>query len=128
MARRPLPPGNVPMVTETHRRLALELRMSIETLISKPSAGAYNQVSKMLAALGRAGMTGTALTLANDTMAEVCDRYERVGKVGVSTLEAEWLRYAAGGIDQLLPLIPVNKFNEAVVAVDVFCATVGATT
>ncbi len=124
--RRPLPAGNVPMCSETHRRLALELRMSIETLIDQPSPAAYNQVSKMLAALGRAGLAGAALDLANDTMSDICDRYVRVGKVGASDVEAEQLRLAAGGIDRKLPFIPLNRVREAVAEVELFCAEAGA--
>lgn len=123
--RRPLPPGNVPMFSETHRRLALQLRISIETLIARPSVDAYNQVSKMLAALGRAGLTGAGLDMANDTMSGICDRYERVRKVGASDVEAERLRMAAGGIDRRLPFIPLNRVRKAVVEVELFCAADG---
>ncbi len=123
--RRPLPTGNVPMCSETHRRLALELRTSIETLIARPSVDAYNQASKMLAALGRAGLTGVALDMANDTMSGICDRYERVRKVGTSDIEAEQLRQAAGGIDRRLPFIPLNRVKKAIVEVELFCAVDG---
>lgn len=124
--RRPLPPGNVPMFSETHRRLALELRMSVETLIAKPSPTIYNQVSKMLAALGRAGLGGAALAIANDTMSDIFDRYERVRKVGVNQCEAEQLRAAVGGIDKKMPFIPLNRVERAIAEVAVFCAEVGA--
>jgi hypothetical protein len=118
--------ANVPMVAETHRRLALELRMTGETLIASPSVDAFNQLSKMFAALCNAGMAGEAIDLATDTMTDICDRYERVQKIGVSELEAEWLRLAIASIDDRLPLIPVNRFEKAVAEVAVFCATVGA--
>jgi hypothetical protein len=118
--------ANIPMVTETHRRLALELRLAGETLINRPSPDAYNQLSKMFAALARAGMAGDMMTLAVDTMTDVCDRYERVGKVGVNECEAEWLRTAIASIDGRLAMLPVNKFAQAVAEVEVFCATVGA--
>lgn len=58
MRRRFQPKANVPMVTETHRRLALELRMAGESLVASPSVDAFNQLSKMLAALCIAGMAG----------------------------------------------------------------------
>jgi hypothetical protein len=120
------PNANVPMVTETHRRLALQLRMAGETLIERPSPDAFNQLSKMFAALCNAGMAGEAIDLATDTMSDICDRYERVGKVGVNECEAEWLRLAIASIDERLPLVPVNKFKKAVAEVELFCATVGA--
>jgi hypothetical protein len=126
MRRRQLPKGNVPMVTETHRRLALELRMSVELLIERPSPDSFNQLSKMLAALVRAGMASQALDAASNTMNGICDHYERIGKVGVSAAEATALRQAIAGVDGRLALVPVNKFDEAVAAVAVFCATVGA--
>jgi hypothetical protein len=124
--RRRLPKGNVPMVTETHRRLALELRLAAEALIGAPSPVTYNTLSKMLAALNRAGLHGGALDQANDTMNVVVDRFERVGKVGVSATEAEALRQAIASIDGGLARVPVNKFAEAVAAVEVYCAAVGA--
>jgi hypothetical protein len=126
MRRRFQPKANVPMVTETHRRLALELRMAGEALIARPTVDAFNQLSKMLAALCSAGMAGEAIDLATDTMSDICDRYERVQKIGVSGPEAERLRLALACIDDRLPLIPVNRFQQAVAEVAVFCATVGA--
>lgn len=124
--RRRLPKGNVPMVTETHRRLALELRLAAEALIGAPSPVTYNTLSKMLAALNRAGLHVPALDNATATMNDVVDRFERVGKVGVSDAEAEQLRQAIANIDGGLARMPVNKFAEAVAAVEVYCATVGA--
>lgn len=50
------PKANVPMATESRDRLALELRMAGESLIVCPSIDAYNTLSKMLAALNRAGL------------------------------------------------------------------------
>lgn len=120
------PKANIPMVTETHRRLALELRMAGEALVTCPTVEAFNQLSKFLAALCNAGMAGEAIDLATDTMSDICDRYERVQKIGVSELEAEWLRLAIASIDDRLPLIPVNRFELAVAEVAVFCATIGA--
>lgn len=126
MRRNFQPKANVPMVAETHRRLALELRMAGEALIASPSVDAFNQLSKMLAALCNAGMAGEAIDLATDTMSDICDRYERVQKIGISETEAEWLRLAIASIDDRLPLIPVNRFEKAVAEVAVFCANIGA--
>lgn len=124
--RRQLPKGNVPMVTETHRRLALQLRLAAEALIGAPSEVMYNTLSKMLASLNRAGLLSPALDAATDTMNHVVDRFERVGKVGVSDAEAKALRQAIASIDGTLARLPVNKFAEAVAAVEVYCASVGA--
>lgn len=114
------------MVAETHRKLALELRTSGEILIERPSPEAFNQLSKMLAALCNAGMTGVDIELASGTMCAICDRYERIGKIGASQIEAKQLRTALAGIDRQLPRIPVNKFKHAVTEVALFCASVGA--
>lgn len=114
------------MVTETHRRLALELRLTGETLIAAPAPGSYNTLSKMLAALSRAGLTGSALDNANSTMSDVVDRFERVGKVGLKETEAAALRQALAGLDACLWRLPVNKLTEAIVAVEIYCADIGA--
>lgn len=127
MRRRQFQPrANVPMVTETHRRLALELSLACEALIGAPSVEAFNQLSKMLAVLCNAGMAGEAIDLATDTLSTVCDRYERVGRIGVSETEAQSMRAAIASIDDRLPLIPLNRFERAVADVAIFCATVGA--
>jgi hypothetical protein len=114
------------MVTETHRRLALELRMSGEVLIEQPTPEAFNTLSKMLAALCNAGLIGLDIDLASGTMCLICDRYERVGKIGVSPSEARKLRQSLAGIDGQLPQIPVNKFKHAVTEVALYCASIGA--
>lgn len=124
--RRRLPKGNVPMATESHRRLALELRLAVEALIGAPSPVTYNTLSKMLAALNRAGLTIQALDDATDTMNAVCDRFERVGKVGVSTNEAAALRDAIARIDGGMWRVPVNLLAEAVATIETFCAAIGA--
>lgn len=114
------------MVTETHRRLALELRLAAEALIGAPSTVTYNTLSKMLAAPNRAGMVTPSLDRATDTLNAVVDRYERIGKVGLKDAEAAALRLAVAGIDGAMARIPVNKFSEAVAAVEIFCDAVGA--
>lgn len=120
------PGANVPMGTETYNRLALELRTTCETLINRPSVAAYNQMSKMLAALEAAGMAGEAIELGKDALSDVCDRFERIGKVGVNEIEAEQLRLAVASIDERLPLLPVNVLCRAIAQVEIYCATVGA--
>lgn len=124
--RRPPPAGNVPMMTETQRRLALQLRMAVEAIIGAPSVDTFNTLSKILAALCNCGMAGDAIDLATGTMGTICDRYERVRRVGVSATEAAALRQAASGIDARLSIIPLNKLRLAIAQVELYCASVGA--
>lgn len=109
-----------------HRRLALEIRLAVETLAEAPSVESYNTVSKMLAALTRAGLKCEALDRASDVMDVVVERYSRVGKVGLKGVEADALRQAIAVIDGRMATIPANRIAEAVASVEVFCATVGA--
>ena len=124
--RRPLPAGNVPMMTETQRLLALQLRMAVEAIIGAPSVDTFNTLSKIFAALCACGMVGDAIDLATDTMCVICDRYERVQRIGVKECEATALRLAADGIDARLSMIPINKLRHAIAEVEIFCASVGA--
>lgn len=80
----------------------------------------------MFAALCNCGMVGDAINLATDTMSVICDRYERVQRVGVRQDEATALRLAADGIDARLSMIPVNKLRGAFAEVEVYCTSVGA--
>ena len=114
------------MTTETYQRLALQLRMAGEALITHPTPDTYNQVTKMFSALVRAGMAGEAIDLANETLSDICDRYEEMGAIQVLDYEAAHLRLAIASVDDRLPLVPVNRINLAVREVEVFCASVGA--
>ncbi|SFD03335.1 hypothetical protein SAMN04515619_12015 [Collimonas sp. OK412] len=115
----------VPMMRCTRNDLALELRLAIELLIAEPSPDAYNQLSKMLLAMGNTGARGESLARANNTMLAICDRFDRVGKVGVSVAEATSLRCAAGGLDEMLSHIPINVFSAAVAVVSIQCQELG---
>lgn len=117
---------NRPLTAPAHRRLALEIRLAVETLAAAPSVESYNMVSKMLAALARAGLKCEALDRANEVMESIVDRYGRVGKVGLKDAEAESLRQAIAVIDGRMATIPANRIVEAVASVEVFCATAGA--
>ena len=107
-------PVNVPICSNTRDNLALELRLAVENLILAPSPISYNEVSKMLATIYRTGARGEGLDLASDALTLICNRFERVHKVGVSEAEAEQLRRGAAGLDEMLAHIPLNKFVEAV--------------
>lgn len=117
---------NTPMMRETHRRLALELRMAVEALAGAPSPETYNALSKMLAALRAAGLQGAALDDATTTLNQICDRYELSGAVTTEEHEAAALRSTAALIELALPKLPVNVFVRAVAQVETYCATAGA--
>lgn len=117
---------NRPLTAPLHRRLALEIRMAVETLAAAPSVESYNTLSKMLAALARAGLQCEALERANGVMDLVVERYSRVGRVGLKDAEVAELRQAIAVLDGRMATIPANRIAEAVASVEVFCATVGA--
>lgn len=104
---------HVPMMKETRDELALRLYAAIETLIADPDPVSYNALSVMLCTLKQAGAQGYALDDANSAMLDICNRYERVNRVGVSDGEEKLLRRAAGGLDALIGTIPVNQFKLA---------------
>ncbi|AEK63197.1 hypothetical protein [Collimonas fungivorans] len=116
----------IPMMPETRNSLALELHLATEALIAVPSPDTYNQLSMMLAALRRAGAMDVSIDQASDAMLSICDRFDRVGKVGVAESEAAILRQAAGGIDRQIGTVPMNKFKQSVADVSAFCMAIGA--
>jgi hypothetical protein len=118
--------ANRPMMLETHRRLALELRLAVESLAGAPSPDSYNVLSKMLAALDRAGVRLPQLREATVTMNTICDRYERVGKIGLKAEEVEALRRAVAELEAELPQVRLNVFARAVAEVEIYCAMDGA--
>ena len=110
-------PVNIPMMFESRNRLALELHLAIDTLIRAPSPGSYNELTKMVTAINRTGMGGAGLELITATLTAICDRFERVEKVGVSVSEAEQLRQAGADLDWMLAKIPINRLMAEVAAV-----------
>lgn len=118
-------PVNLPMMAATRDRLALQLHMAVEALILAPSAGTYNSLSTKLCTLANAGMPADALLPANTIVRDICDRYERVGKVGVSDAEAMGLRAVIGDIDRLLATVPANVLINAEVVTAVHCEEMG---
>lgn len=124
------PKASIPMVRETHSRLALQLRLAGESLIGQPTVDSYNTLSKMLAALNRAGLAATVTDPATDTMNAICDRFvfEPAGGVTVKEAEAETLRASLAAIDAALPRVPVNRFAHAVAEVEAFFALTEAAT
>jgi hypothetical protein len=110
------------MTTETRDRLALENRMAGESLIGHPSIDAYNTLSKMFAALERAGMSPVLLHPGTRIMNDICDRYEQTGAITVEAEEARHLRQVIAAIDASLPRIPLQRLNRAVAEVEAFFA------
>lgn len=116
------PKANVPMAAESRDRLALELRMAGESLIARPSIDAYNTLSKMLAALNRAGLQDTLLDPATNILNAICDRYEQSSSITVEPEEAEELRQSLANIDAGLHRVPLQRLARAVAEVEVFFA------
>jgi len=114
------PKANVPMVTETRDRLALQIRMAGESLIEQPSIDAYNTLSKMLASLNRAGMASALLDRGTNVMNTICDRYEQSRHITVESEEAVSLSENIADIDAALHHLPVQRFNKAVGDVETF--------
>lgn len=104
---------NIPMMRATHDELALGLHVAIETLIARPDADNYNDVSLRFITLGRVVGPQAYMERAKGAMLDIAARFERVGKFGVSDAEADALRMASGQMDAALPKIPVNKLWAA---------------
>lgn len=120
--------ANVPMVTATRDRLALEIRMAGELLALRPTIDAYNTLSKMLAALDRAGMRPDLLAPGTTLMNAICDRFEATGAITVEREEAAGLRQVAANIDAALHRLPLQRFNRAVAEVEAFFAVANPST
>lgn len=120
--------ANVPMATETRDRLALQIRMAGESLIGQPSIDAYNTLSKMLAALTRAGMAAALVDPGSILMNGVCDRFEQAGSITVESEEAAKLRQALANIDAALHRVPLQLLSRAVAEVEAFFAFVEPST
>lgn len=118
--------ARIPMTAETYGRLALQLRMAGEALITHPTPDTYNQLTKMLATLVRAKMSSPAIDDANNALSDICDRFEEQGRVHVTDGEAVRIRAAVARLDEKLPNVAVNHFRQAQAEVEVFCASVGA--
>lgn len=116
------PNANVPMVTETRDRLALEIRMAGESLIGKPSVDSYNILAKMFAALNRAGMADV-VDPGSRTLHAICDRYEQNRAITVEREEAESLRQVIANVDGALHRVPLQRFAKAVAEVEIFVTT-----
>lgn len=104
---------SIPMMAATRDRMALDLHAAVETLIHAPDIESYNHVSTKLIALGRVAGERDCLESAKEAMGAICDRFQRVGKMGVSEHEAHQLRKASGDMDSMIGTIPVNRMIKA---------------
>jgi hypothetical protein len=118
--------ANIPMTTDTFKRLELQLRTSAESLIAQPTPDSYNQMTKMFAALVRCNLVGDAMDLGNDALSNICDSFQSTGAVAVTDVQAEHIRMAVDSVILRLPQVSVNALKQAVAEVEVFCASVGA--
>lgn len=116
---------NIPMMAPTRDRLALVLRMAVEALILAPSIDAYNSLSTKFSTLGHAGITSDSLEAGKLALTDICDRFERIGRIGVSGNEAEQLRAAVADLDSLLATLPANKLARAETVTAMHCAEMG---
>ena len=114
------------MQATTRDSVALDLHSAVDALIRWPSPGAYNRLSGLLATLVRCEVAGDAIDSATAVLVDICDRYERMEKVGVSGSEAEKLRIAVVGLDAKIGMIPVNRFAESKLEMVDFMESVGA--
>ena len=120
-------PAHIPMMASMRDRLALDLHLSIEALIEASSPDTYNALSTKLCTMGYAGVVSPYLEAAKQTLGVICERYERFGKVGVSSDEALALRALAGELDALLATVPATKIIRAEAFTALHCAELGIT-
>lgn len=122
---------HMPMMAETHYALSFQLHAAVETLIHKPSAGAYNEMTKKIATMTDAvghmrnsndlsndrDATANALRTAVMVLDDVRKRWERIEVVAVTNIEATSLRNACGILDATLKKIPKNVYDGCVMQV-----------
>jgi hypothetical protein len=125
-------PINRPMMAETHHSLALKLHTAVETLINRPSASAYNEMTKHVAILTDAvghmrnsndlskdrDATANALRTAVLVLDQIWNRWTKTAKVIVMPLDAVSLRNAVGVLDGAIKEIPKNIFDGCVLQVN----------
>lgn len=117
----------IPMMTkDTHQLLASQLRMAGDAFITTPTGETFNQVTRAVTALTRAGVEGVAMQLACCALYDVYARYEEHAEITVSDREAKRIRAAIASINEALPTVTVPALKQAISEVDVNCASVGA--
>lgn len=115
----------IPMTASTKNDIAMRLHAAVETLIHAPSIETYNHISQQLILLAQAGGKSQALEDGKLALIEVAQRYDRVGKVGISEDEARRLRLASGGMDGLIGKCSINQFVHAEIQTAKICEKYG---
>lgn len=114
------------MTNDTHQLLASQLRAAGDALITTPSTETYNQMSRAVTALARAGVAGEAMGIGCSVLLDISDRYGESAAITVTEREAELIRTAIASIDKALPALHVHTLKQAIAETDVNCASVGA--
>ncbi len=123
-------PIHLPMMAESRDRMAMRLHLNIETLISSPSSEAFNELCKKVASLTDAlshlrgrpivddkDAAANAIRTMVMTLAQIQERSERTGGLGVTDLEAVSLRNASGVMDVEMGRIPKNVLDASILIV-----------
>jgi hypothetical protein len=124
---------HVPM-TAARNPLALDLHLTVESLVANPNEATGGRLARILAAMANAINYGSPIRIADREDADavavrgamtalqaVEERFDRLGKYGLSGDEITALRAAAGGLDQSLARIPFNVLQESIRAVNRIC-------
>lgn len=121
--------AHVPMMGETHQRIAMQLQAAIFTLTTAPSVESYNALAKLLQAItftleylrkgGNESLVKARDTLANSlrtavlVMDAITRREDRIHTWAVTDDEAASLRASAGALDTALGMMPANVLDAA---------------
>ena len=102
-----------PMMRETCDEIAMRLHADVETLIHCPTEDAYNMVSRNLQTFDRTYGRHDEIERIKQAMHEICARYIRVKRIGVSADEASALRGGASFMAKVLHVVSVQEWLEA---------------
>jgi hypothetical protein len=120
---------HVPMTAATRNPLALDLHLTVESLVSNPTEETGSRLARILMAMAnainyqspvriadRADDDAVAVKGALAALQAIEDRFDRLGKYGLNGDEIAALRKAAGGLDESLARIPFNVLQQSIVA------------
>jgi hypothetical protein len=102
-----------------------QLRLAADDLITHPSAEKFNQLSRAVAALTRAGATSVAIQLGCCALHDIYARYEQDAAITVREREGGQIREAIASLVEGLPSLEVAALKQAIAEIDVNCASVG---
>lgn len=125
---------HVPMTAQTRDGLALQLHMTVEAMATQPSEALGGKLARILMAMANAITYNSPVLIKDRTDSDAVavkgalaalqaieERFDRVGKYGVSGDEITALRAAAGGLDQSLARIPFNVLQASIHAANRAC-------